>query len=94
MNTAESLLTECCTSVIISSDAQSAAPFMGKYKKDSLDANGRIVFEQENGNNYLYINANEHWIVSFQNVGKIIEESDNISIIIVKLLWDMIILNC
>ena len=67
--TAESLLTECCTSVIISSDAQSAFPFMGKYEKHSLDANGRIVFKQENGNKYLYVNANEHWIVSFHNIG-------------------------
>ena len=67
MNTAESLLIECCTSVIISSDAQSAFSFMGKYEKHSLDANGRVVFKQENGNNYLYINANEHWIVSFRN---------------------------
>ena len=67
MITELSLLTECCTSVIMSSDAQSAVPFKGKYEKHSLDANGRVVFKQENGNNYLYINANEHWIVSFHN---------------------------
>ena len=38
---------------------------MGKYDKHSLDNNGRIIFKQENGNNYLYVNANEDWIVSF-----------------------------
>ena len=60
----ESLLAECCASVIISSDASSAVPFMGKYDKHSLDTNGRIIFKQDNGNNYLYVNANEDWIVS------------------------------
>ena len=38
---------------------------MGKYDKHSLDTNGRIIFKQDNGNNYLYVNANEDWIVSF-----------------------------
>ena len=37
---------------------------MGKYEKHSLDTNGRIVYKQENGNSYLYVNENEHWIVS------------------------------
>lgn len=32
--------------------------------KHSLDSSGRIVFEQENGDYFLYVNSNNHWIIS------------------------------
>ena len=41
-----------------------AQEYMGTYKKHSIDTSGRIVFQQENGDNYLSVNKYRHWIVS------------------------------
>ena len=40
----------------------------GKYVKKSLDSSGRIIFDQENGDYVLYVNDNNHWIVSSKNL--------------------------
>jgi len=59
---------ECCPSVIIASDASAASSMTGKYVKHSLDSSGRIVFVRENGDYFLYGNANNHWIVSLKKL--------------------------
>ena len=55
---------ECCTNVVLSSEMNTATAYTGEFTKHSKDNNGRIIYKQENGENFLYVNGNNHWIVS------------------------------